>query len=102
MLRSFHNTIKAEGGQLDAFSAINLSQEAFILSVLVKGKEYSPYDVLELCEAMGRKIKENSVRRALNHLLDPKRYSDQPIELTGNRVINTKYSNVSNATIRLR
>lgn len=101
MKHLFHNTIQ-EVNQLALFSANNLSQEAFMLSVMVKGKEYSPYDLLELCEAMGRKIKENSIRRAINHLLDKERYPTEPIELTGNRVVNTKYSNVSNATIILR
>lgn len=97
-IKSFHNTIMASGSELDMQESKAKGLEAFIVSVLKKGVEYSPYDVLEICLAMGKKTKENSVRRALSNLKD--KYG--LIELTGNRVLNNKYSNVPNGTIRLK
>lgn len=97
MNKHFYNTIEASPQLLFEFDAKGKSLEDFILQSLMQGKEYSPYDVLELCEFYEYKTKENSVRRALSDL----RKLRKKIELTGNKIVNEKYSSVPNATIRL-
>jgi hypothetical protein len=99
MSKHFYETIPDLSPKiLFELDAKNKCLEDFILMILDPKKEYSPYDVLELCQFYEYKTKENSVRRALTDL----RKERGEIEFTGNKIVNTKYSNVPNQTIRLK
>lgn len=97
----FYNTVQASGFDLKKFEKRAKSLEYFILArIFKKGKEYSPYDVLNACKALNYPTKENSVRRALFNLQTDK--WDFAIVLTGNKKINPYYSDTPNATYKLK
>lgn len=97
---NFFNTIEASGFDLSKFEKRARSLEYFILArIFKKGRELSPYDVLDACKALNYPTKENSVRRALFNLQTDK--WDFAIVLTGDKVLNLKYSDVANATYKL-
>lgn len=97
----FYNTAGLEGADRSKFEKRAKSLEYFILAkIFKKGKEYSPYDVLDSCKALNYHTKENSVRRALFNLQTDK--WDKAIVLTGNKVLNLKYSSIANQTYKLK
>lgn len=97
----FYNSIEVNGFDLLKFEKRARSLEYFILAKIFKqGKEYSPYCVLDACKALNYPTKENSIRRALFNLQTEK--WDRAIVLTGNKVLNLKYSDVQNATYKLK
>lgn len=97
----FYNTVNVVGFDLQKFEKRAKSLEYFILAkIFKKGKEYSPYDVLDACKALNYPTKENSVRRALFNLQTSK--WEGAIVLTGNKVLNLKYSDVENKTYKLK
>lgn len=95
--KHFYNTGGFSDFDLKKFEKRAKSLEYFILARIFKrGKEYSPYDVLNACEALNRKTKENSVRRALFNLQTDK--WDFVIVMTGNK----DNSDVPNNTYKLK
>lgn len=93
---SFYNSASVYGLDLKKFEKRAKSLEYFILAKIFKqGKEYSPYDVLNACQALNYKTKETSVRRALFNLQTDK--WDFAIVMTGNK----DNSEVPNNTYKL-
>lgn len=78
-----------------------ISLEKYILEKVFKpGLELDPYDVMDALKKLERPAKENSVRRALTNLKDPKKW-EKGLVLTGKQKLSS-YSTVPNATYKLK